>query len=159
MTQTTIDDDQLRVAKLVIVGWIKDWNCVALYNAISGKQRVEMEDVEKLCEKYKFLPSDWYWYFGKNGISNKYVRMFISEMDKKLSNALWDTDDNMEKLKFAPYLAKLDATGVKASSKYSKEDKAEKEKARRLAVANKLEGEYRKDYAQRMNGTHWTTVK
>jgi len=155
----TVDEDQLRVAKLVIVGWIKDWNCVALYNAISSKQKVEMKDVEKLCEKYKFLPSDWYWYFGKNGISNKYVRMFISEMDKKLNNALWDTDDNMEKLKFAPYLAKLDATGVKASSKYTKEDRAKYSSNTKKFKAVLLSDGAHKEYNQKMNGTHWTTVK
>jgi hypothetical protein len=160
METKQIDEDQLRVAKLVIVGWIKDWSCLTLMSAVSGKLIGGMDDIKKLHAKYKFLPSDWFWFYSKAGQpSSKYLKKYIADLNKKLNDALWDTEDNIKKLSFASYLATLDSTNVKSQSKYSKEDKKEHAKARRGAKGNFLAGVYNKEYAQKMNGTHWTTVK
>jgi hypothetical protein len=155
-----IDEDQIRVAKLVIVGWVKDWSCLTLINAINEKLVGGMDDINVVCAKYKFLPSDWFWYFGSGGrASAKYLRKYIADLDRKLNNALWDTEDNAKRLSFATYLAKLDSTKVISTAKYSRTDKNEYVKNARGAKANKLAGEYKKEHAQKMNGTHWTTVK
>lgn len=155
----TVNEDQLRVAKLVIAGWIKNWNCVTLYQAITGKPRIEMDEVKELCNKYKFLPSDWFWYFGKGGLSFKAVRKYIADLDKKLSDALWDTEDNMKKLGFASYLAKLNGTGVKTSSKFSKEDNKEHAKDRRKFRGTFGTYEAYKEHWRKMNNSDWNTVK
>jgi hypothetical protein len=155
-----IDEDQIRVAKLMIVGWIKDWSCMTLINAVNEKLVGNMDDIDAICAKYKFLPSDWFWYFGSRGkTSAKYLRKFVADFDRKLNNALWDTDDNLKRLSFATYLAKLDSTNVKSKTKYNKEDHKEYQKSIRGAKANDLAGRYAKEYSQKMNGTHWTTVK
>jgi len=150
-----VEEDQLKTAKMVIAGWIKDWSCLTLYQSLSGKLRFSEEEMEKLCNKYKFLPAHYFWYVGKP----KFVRTFIADFDKKLSDALWDTEDNMKKLKFAEYLAKLDSTGVKAQSKYSKADKAERDSIKRKYRATVMKAATVKEHAQKMNGTHWRTVK
>jgi len=155
-----VNEDQIRVAKLVIAGWIKDWSCLTLANAINEKMIGGMGDIKRLHEKYKFLPSDWFWYYNSGGkFTNKYLKKYIADLDRKLNNALWDTEDNLKKLSFATYLAKLNSTNVKSSVKYSKEDKREYEKAKLGAKANSLAGAYNKEYNQKTNGTHWTTVK
>jgi hypothetical protein len=159
METKQIDEDQLRVAKLLIAGWVKNWSCLTLFNVITGDRLRTIKQVEELQQKYKFLPSDWFWYFGKNGFSHKEIKKFIADFDRKLSNALWDTEDNLKKLSFASYLATLDSTGIKASSKYNRQEKAENEKAIRGAKGNYIAGVYNKEYGQKMNGTHWNTVK
>jgi len=151
----TADEEQLRVAKMVIVAWIKDWSCYTLYQAVSGKRKIEHEDLKALCEKYKFLPSDWFWYHRRP----KGVKKFIADLDRRLNNALWDTEDNMKKLGFASYLVKLDALGIQSSSKYDKEDKAKHAIDRKKFRADVLATGKHKEHAQKMNGTHWTTVK
>jgi len=155
-----MDEDQIRVAKLVIVAWIKNFSTANLFNMITEKKLNGIDQIKELTEKYKFLPIDWFWYFGSNGlVSPKPIKKFIADLDIKLNNALWNTEDNVKRLSFATYLAKIDASKCKASSKFSKEDKKVHAKAAKLAKANYLEGAYRKDYGQKMNGTHWGTVK
>jgi hypothetical protein len=155
-----VDEEQLKVAKMVIVGWIKDWSCLTTYYAITGRRFYHFNEMQETCEKYPFLPSHWLWYATKTGkISNKPIRKYIADINKKLSDALWDTEDNMKKLEFAPYLAKLKSKDVKTSAKYSKEDIAEKRKTINEYVAKQHSYWGGKIENQKLNGTHWTTVK
>lgn len=151
----TTDEDQLKVAKLVIAGWIKDWSCYTLYQAVTGKRKLVEEELKELCSKYKFFPSDWFW-FHQNP---KGVRKYVADLDKKLSNALWDTEDNLKKLGFATYLVKLDSMGVKSTTKFDKEDAAKHASDRRKYRADAMTMGKHKEHNQKMNGTHWTTVK
>lgn len=150
-----MNEDQLRVAKMVIVAWIKDWSCMTLYQALSGKSKLEEQELKRLCDKYKFLPSDWFWYFK----TPKGIRKYIADLDRKLNNALWDTEDNLKKLKFASYLAKLDGMGIKSSSKYSKEDMNQHKADRRKYIADTLGIGKHTEHWRRMAGTDWNTVK
>jgi hypothetical protein len=146
-------EDQLRVAKMLVAAWVKDWTCMVLYQALTGKRKIEKEVVDTLCEKYKFLPADWFWYQGAKG-----VRKYVADLNKRLSDALWDTEDNAKKLSFASYIITLDGIGIKSTSKYSREDmnlhKSDRKKFRGTFTRGAA-----KEYSQKMNGTHWGTVK
>jgi hypothetical protein len=155
-----IDEDQMRVAKLLIAGWIKDWSCLTLMNAINEKMVGGMGDIERLHSKYKFLPSDWFWFYNKGGkLASKYLKKYVADLDMRLNNALWDTEDNMKKLAFASYLTTLDSTNVRSKSKYSKDDKKAYVKAIKGNIANRLSVKHEREFNQKMNGTHWTTIK
>lgn len=151
--------DQVRVAKLVIVGWIKDWTCATLYQAITSKQNIDMDEVNNFCEKYKFLPSDWFWYFSGKGLAKRSVRKYMFDLNKKLNNALWDTEDNLKRLEYAKYLVKLTSNNIKASSKYTKEDMNKHKTDRRKFIADELTRGAYKEYLQKVNNTHWSMIK
>lgn len=148
-------EDQLRVAKLVIYGWTKDWSCLALYQAITSKPKMIDEDLQVLSEKYHFIPNHWFWYINPNRL----VRQYIRDADKKLSDALWDTDDKIKRLSFAERLMSLDCRNVKQSSKFDRPDIYKNDSIRKKYRADTLAIGKHKEYAQKMNGTHWGTVK
>jgi hypothetical protein len=154
-----MDEDQIRVAKLVIVAWIKNWDCSTLYNVITGKKLNHTDEAFELNKKYKFLPVNLGWYLGKKSINGKPVRKFIFDLNKKLSDALWDTEDNIKRLSFATYLAKLNAKNLDPTSKYEKSLLNQNYRTKQKLNWIKKEMEYHKEYNQKMNGTHWGTVK
>ena len=149
------DDDQLKIAKLVIYAWIKDWSCFTLYQSITGQSKIDEEILKNLCNKYKFLPFDWFWYHGRP----KGIKKYIADLDRKLNNALWDTEDNIKKLEFAFYLSKLNGSKIKSSSKYDKKDIAEHNKASRGFKSFVLGQVEHKEHNQKMNNSHWRTAK
>ena len=152
-------EDQIRVAKLVIVAWVKNWSCLTLYAAIAGKP-FKFDDIEELHNKYKFIPQHFFWYGTNDGrYFHKPVKKYIADLSKKLSDALWDTEDNLKKLNFASYLISLDSKNIKSSYKYSKEDRAAHHKDRRNFLAKSLGDSAMVEYKQKRNGSHWTTVK
>jgi hypothetical protein len=155
-----MENDQLKVAKMMIYGWIKDWSCLTTYLTIAEKQRFFYPEFEEFCKKYPFFPAHWLWYKSASGrYKAQPIRRFIADLDKKLSDALWDTDDKMKKLKYADYLVKLNASDVKIKTKLDKEAKKMAVKNNREYVAIQQAYWQGKEDAQKHNGTHWTTVK
>ena len=155
-----MDEKQLKLAKMVIYAWIKDWSCLKTYMILAEKKGYNQIEAEEFCKQYPFFPSDWLWYMSAKGkFTHQPIRRYIADLNKKLSDALWDTEDNMKKLEFAPYLAKLKSKDVKTSAKYSAKDIAEKRKTINEYVATQHSYWGGKIENQKLNGTHWTTVK
>ncbi len=153
-------EDQIRVAKLVIVGWIKNWNCITLFSAITGKFEFSEDDIQETYNKYKFLPQQTFWYKTTNGAYIKqYVKRYISDLNTKLSNALWDTKDNVKKLAFAEFLITLDSKNITVSKKYNKPDASTHAKENRAYKSNMMARSQIKEFNQKMNNTHWGSVK
>ena len=155
-----MEEKQLKAAKMLIVGWIKDWSCVTTYHAISGNRYYIPSQAKEVFEEYPFLPSHWLWYTDRKGkVANKSIRRYVADLNKKLSDALWDTEDNMKKLEFAPYLAGLKSKDIEISRKYNREDANEYARTI-LSYRSKAIGDQElKEYHQKANGTHWKTVK
>jgi hypothetical protein len=152
--------EELKIAKMMIYGWIKDWSCLTLMQAIKGDSKVNMAYVNHMCEKYPFLPSHVSWYYLSNGKGvSKYIKKYIADADRRLNDALWDTEDNMKKLDLAHKLLKLNGNKLQPKSRFSNADRQEMRKSRKEYQAKQMEYSAVKEYAQKMNGTHWGTVK
>ena len=115
-------------AKMLIVGWIKNWNMHTMIDALdekSSERFITQERVDAMVKDFPFMPAEKSWYYGKFG-HGSYVRKFVHDAYPKLSNALWDTEDNMKKLAFHTYVMSVKAGDIRPGRKYSKEDMKQK---------------------------------
>ena len=147
-----MDEKQLKLAKMVIYAWIKDWSCLKTYMALAEKPGYDQSELDAFCKEYPFFPHHWLWYkTAKGRFKHQPIRRYIADLNKKLSDALWDTEDNIKKLEFASYLAKQNGFGIKSLSKYDKEDKKEHDKDRRKFIADAMGKGKMKEHSQKMN--------
>ena len=87
------------------------------------------------------------------------VRSYVSYLSKKLSDVLWDTDDNLKKLSFFSYVQNLKAKNLGRLSRFSKEEMKElinQRKDYRTAQAGYVQS--RTAFKLQRN-TNWFTVK
>jgi hypothetical protein len=155
-----MEEKQLKLAKMVIYAWIKDWSCLKTYMILAEKKGYTQKEAEEFCKQYPFFPSDWLWYMNSKGrFTHQPIRRYIADLNKKLSDALWDTEDNIKKLEFAKYLIKLDGTGLKIKTKLDKEGKKMSRINSREYIAIQQQYWKSKEDNQKLNGTHWKTVK
>lgn len=150
--------DKNKAAQYLILGWIKNWNMRTLFNAINEKNSsfINPEDLIEFNKKYPFLPNHLNWYI----TNSKNVRKFVYDAYPKLNNALWDTDDNLKKLKFSEYVVskKLGKENI-ATSKFSKEEKKDLIKTRMKYYASIVSYDVDKAERKRTQGHDWNTIK
>lgn len=149
-----------QAAKMLIVGWVKNWNMRTVLNAITEKNSDNINDEEILNfhNKYAFMPKNIWAYLSHRG-SGVPVRKFIYDNYRKLNDALWDTDDNKVRLSFASYLISKKCQDVNSSSLYEKEDKDKNRKATRDYSGFVKSKAHYKDIFDKSSGHHWFTVK
>ena len=148
-------------AKMLIVGWIKNWTMHTLLDAIDGKsieRYIEQPRIDALVKEFPFMPSkrNWYYLAGNKGA---YVRKFVHDTYPKLSNALWDTEDNMKKLAFHTYVMSVKAGAIEPGKKYSRADYLEKLSDTRKYRQSVMSEVVSRDIFVKASGHDWNTVK
>jgi hypothetical protein len=150
-----------QAAKYFLVGWIKNWDMSTLANSIMEKniKCFQDEDYLQIKKMYPFMSSNK-WMYRSHGGKGTPVRAFISNNYPKLSNALWNTTSDSVKLSFYEYVCKQKCLEAVHKSKFTTKERGSNQYYKKKMLALTDYGyEAQKEYAQKMNGTHWNTVK
>lgn len=148
-------------AKMLIVGWIKNWTMHVMIDALDGRsidRYIEQPRVDNLVKDFPFMPSEKSWYYGCSG-QGSYVRKFVHDMYPKLSNALWDTEDNMKKLGFHTYVMSVKAGADRPRTKYSKADRLEKRRNTNQYRQSIVSERVSREIFVKAGKHNWSTVK
>jgi hypothetical protein len=103
------------------------------------------------------MPSVRNWYYVGGG-KGAYVRKFVHDVYPKLSNALWDTEDNTKKLAFHTYVMSVKAKDAQPKTKYNKTDRLEKRRddnKYRQSIASEVVS---RDIFKKSSKHNWSTV-
>lgn len=149
-----------KAAKMLIVGWVKDWTMRVLLDSIDGKssEGITQERIDNCHKQFPFMSDNLHIYVAKKG-KGMLVRSYVSFLSKKLSDALWDTDDNLKKLSFFSYAQNLKADNIGNLSRFSKSDMKElldQRKDYRTAQAGYF---HSRNAFKLQRNTNWFTVK
>jgi hypothetical protein len=147
-------------AKMLIVGWVKNWSIRTVLNAIREKDsnKISDEEISDFHKQYPFMPQNIWLYLSHGGAGTP-VRKFMYDNYRKVNDALWDTDDNKIRLSFAKYLASKKCPNIKPSSAYTKKDKVEHQKAIKAYNNNVISMTHYKEIMHKSSGHDWFTVK
>ena len=147
-------------AKMLLVAWIKNWTMRTLLGVLCDDVMRKLDDefIEDCAKNFPFMPTHLYWYasHGGNGLE---VRRFVAEVYPKLSDRLWDLKDPKDCLKHAEYVQKQTAKGVKAQSKYSKNELSARAVERRHYRAATIGYRESREAFKKHGRSAWTTVK
>lgn len=151
--------DKEKAAKMFIVGWVKNWNMRTLLDVLDEKPgKINEERVLEAVKYFPFLPSYIGWYISGRG-GGSHIRKFTHDRYPKLSNALWDTEDNAKKLAFHTYLLTATAGEVVPSSKFTQKERSERAKNGRDYRASIVGYQISRDIFKKAQKGSWTTVK
>jgi hypothetical protein len=151
--------DKEKAAKMLIVGWVKNWNMRTLLGILDEKSGMVTEErLVEACKQFPFMPSYIGWYISGHG-GGAYIRKFTHERYPKLSNALWDTEDNAKKLAFHTYLLTAKAGGLEPGSKFTQKERSEQAKNGRHYKASLAGYRISREIFKKAQRNSWTTVK
>jgi hypothetical protein len=147
-------------AKMLIVGWVKNWSMRTVLNAVREKNsdKISDEEILEFHNQYPFMPKNIWLYLSNHGVGTP-VRKFMYDNYRKVNDALWDTDDNKVKLSFAKYLASKKCPDIKPSSAYTKQEKNEHQKTLKSFANNARSMAHYKEIMHKSSGHDWFTVK
>jgi len=147
-------------AKMLIVGWVKNWSMRTTLNAIREKNsdKITDEEIANFHNQYPFMPKNIWLYLSNGGMGTP-VRKFMYDNYRKVNDALWDTDDNKVRLSFWKYLASKKCPNILPSSAYTKEEKLERQKATKAFNNNVISMMHYKEITHKSSGHDWFTVK
>ena len=149
-----------QAAKMLIVGWVKNWTMRTVFGAIQEKNadKINDETMLEFHNQYPFMPKN-IWLYLSNGGTGTPVRKFMYDNYRKVNDALWDTDDNKKRLEFAKYLALKKCLNIKPSSAHTKEEKYQKQKATKSYHNSVKSMIHYKEIMHKSGGHDWFTIK
>jgi hypothetical protein len=148
-----------KAAKYLIVAWIKNWRMRTLLDAVDEHGgAVTQERVDRIHAQFPFMPNIIHAYISSKG-SGILMRPYVANLSKKLSDALWDTDDNTKKLSYYTYVKTLKANKLGKMQGLSKEENAEKTKDLNTYRASVVGYRQSRDIFKLAQGRDWFTVK
>ncbi|APB99038.1 hypothetical protein A4F89_06700 [Polynucleobacter asymbioticus] len=148
-----------KAAGYLVVAWVKDWNIRTLLNALGeGEDSITDEYVKSVNAQYPFMPMDLHNYIANHG-KGSLVRTYLAEVDKKLSDAMWDSCSNEQRLKYVPYIKKMKVTHKVKLRQLRNTDR--NEVVRAISNERTATASYRlsRQCARKSNGHDWFTVK
>jgi len=146
-------------AKYFIVAWIKDWSMRTLIDAMDETHgEVTDERLEKLTKQFPFLPSNISWYISKKGRGQQ-VKVAMPDIDKKLSDALWDAKDDQQRLGFYTYVMKLKTNKAIHTRKYNSAETKEYNQEAKENKATFMSYKLSRESFKKAQGRDWFTVK
>lgn len=149
-----------KAAKMLIVGWVKNWSIRVVFNSIIEKCPKHLDEnmILEFHNKYPFMPKNM-WLYLSNGGSGTPVRKFMYDNYRKVNDAFWDTNDNTKRLNYWEYLASKKCPNLKPSSAYTKQEKMEHAKALKAYANNTRSMAQYKEIMNKSSGHNWFTVK
>lgn len=146
-------------AKMFIAGWVKNWNMRTLLGVLDEKtEKVSEERLLEVIKQFPFMPLNINWYISGRG-GGAYIRKFTHERYNKLSNALWDTEDNGKKLAFHTFLITAKAGNVLPGSRFTQKERSEKAKNSRHYRASAAGYTISREIFKKAQRNSWTTIK
>lgn len=147
-------------AKMLLVGWVKNWTMRTLLGVLCDEVTHKLDDelIERCAKNFPFMPTHLYWYASHGGDGLE-IRRFVAEAYPKLSDRLWNLKDPKDCLKHAEYVQKQKAGVIKAQSKYSRNELSERAVERRHYRAATIGYRESRKAFQKHQRSSWTTVK
>ena len=108
---------------MLIVGWIKNWNMRTLLDILDEKTKEEVtqERLDKINKKYPFMTNNIHVYVSNRGVGMD-VKPYVAHLSKKLTDALWDTKDDLKKLGFHTYIQSLKFDKLNKLKRFNEKD-------------------------------------
>ena len=156
--------DKEKAAGMFLVAWVKDWTMVTLVHTLAQRhlENIDEEITKQLHEHYPFMPSNLINYYAPYLKRTKfeYVRRFVANNYPKLSNALWEANDNKEILALKPRVLKLISPDIARASKFSREERNERARENRYLKAGIMGYRMSRNTFTKGRGNNgWKTVK
>ena len=141
--------DRKKAAEFFVVAWVKDWQIQTYLEAIGAKGK----PIEEITSAYPWMPSKMNYYR-----SAVYIRSIMSRYMRPINDALWDTKDDMAKLKFAKKISEW-VSDKYIETKYDKEKRQELNKSYQAMAMTTTVNAMEIEKRRKSSGHHWNVCK